>query len=84
MGASGGCFASDSIQTASVFGVFVLSWAQRELGAPEGGCMGTGSDLDGSGEDRVEVWPEGLLIQPGVGVLLGVPGDLGSPGASSR
>lgn len=38
--------------------------------------MVTGADLDGSGEGRVEVWPEGLLILPSVGALFGVRGAL--------
>lgn len=47
----------------------------KRAGAWEGGFMVTGSDLDGSGEDRGEVWPRMAqrFLDP-VDVLLGVPG----------
>lgn len=36
--------------------------------------MVTESVLGGSGEERVEVWPKGLLVRWSVVVLLGVAG----------
>lgn len=66
------CLLGDSIQIKSGFGVFVLWWAQRKLGASVGGCMVTGSVLGGGRKKRVEVWPKGLWIQLSVDVLLGM------------